>query len=204
MNFLKIQFAYEAVVGVGPNPVTEFNPESVEPQIGEGSDVGEFARVVGDVQLGPDSEVNDRAAIRADEGSPIIIGAGANIEERVTFHALEETSITVGDALDVGDDAVLHGPLEVDDTLTVGDNSVVFRVSVGNDVTVGEDVVIQGPASESGEPNELTLVIPDGTVIPDGSVVTDEASLQEAISGATTMPETGGVEMETVEEAHDH
>ncbi len=75
---------------------------------------------------------------------------------------------------------------------------------MGDDVTVSEDVIIQGPASESGEPNELTLVIPDGTVIPDNAVVTDEASLQEPISGATNMPETGGVKMETVEEAHDH
>jgi len=195
---------YDAVVGVGPNPATEFNPESVEPQIGADSEIGEFARIVGNVQLGAGSEVNDRAAIRADEGSPIIIGAGANIEERVTFHALEETSITIGDALDTGDDAVFHGPLEVGDNLTAGDNSVVFRVSVGDDVTVGEDVIIQGPASESGEPNELTLVIPDGTVIPDDAVITDEASLQEAIAGTVTMPETGGVKMETVEEAHDH
>lgn len=61
---------YDAVVGVGPNPETEFNPESAEPQIGADSEIGEFARVVGDVRLGPGSEVSDRAAIRADEGSP--------------------------------------------------------------------------------------------------------------------------------------
>lgn len=195
---------YEAVIGVGPNPETPFNPESVEPQIGEGTEVGELARIVGDVSVGPDSEVSDRAAIRADEGSPIVIGAGANIEERVTFHALEETSITVGDALDAGDDAVLHGPLEVGDALTVGDDSVVFRVSVGDDVSVGDEVTIQGPASESGEPNELTLAIPDGAVIPDGSVVTDEASLQEVLANGQTMPETGGPAMQSLEEATGH
>ncbi len=61
---------YDVVVGVGPNPETEFNPESAEPQIGADSEIGEFARVVGDVRLGPGSEVSDRAAIRADEGSP--------------------------------------------------------------------------------------------------------------------------------------
>ena len=55
---------YDAVVGVGPNP------ESVELQIGADSEVGEVARVVGDVRLGPGSEVSDRAAIRADEGPP--------------------------------------------------------------------------------------------------------------------------------------
>ena len=40
--------------------------------------------------IGPDSEVSDRASVRADEGTPIVIGANAVIEGRVTFHALEE------------------------------------------------------------------------------------------------------------------
>jgi carbonic anhydrase/acetyltransferase-like protein (isoleucine patch superfamily) len=61
---------YDAVVGVGPNPETEFNPEGIEPQIGAEGEIGEFARVVGDVRLGPASEVSDRAAIGADEGGP--------------------------------------------------------------------------------------------------------------------------------------
>jgi carbonic anhydrase/acetyltransferase-like protein (isoleucine patch superfamily) len=196
---------YDAVVGVGPNPETEFNPESVEPQIGADSEIGEFARVVGDVRLGAGSEVADRAAIRADEGSPIVIGENAGIDERVTFHALEETNIMVGDNLIADDDTVLHGPLEAGDNLTVGDDSVVFRVLVGDNVTVGQDVIIQGPASETEDPNELTLTILDGAVIPDGAVVTDEASLQEALSGTPqTMPDTGGVEMKTLEEMHDH
>jgi carbonic anhydrase/acetyltransferase-like protein (isoleucine patch superfamily) len=173
---------YDAVVGVGPNPETEFNPDSVEPQIGADSEVGEFARMVGNVRLEPGSEVSDRAAIRADEGSPMIIGENAKIDERVTFHALEETSITVGDNLVAGDDSVLHGPLEIGNNLTVADDSVVFRVDVGDNVIVGEGVIIQGPARETEDPENLTLAIPDGAVSPDGAVVTVEASLEEALS----------------------
>jgi carbon dioxide concentrating mechanism protein CcmM len=162
------------VIGVGPNPEASFNPESVEPQIGEGTEVGELARVVGDVTIGPNSEISDRASVRADEGTPIVIGANAVIEERVTFHALEETSIEVGDDLTAGDDAVLHGPLVAGNGLTVGDDSVVFRVIVEDDVTVGDGVTLQGPALEEGE--ELSFTIPAGTVI------TDEASLQEVLN----------------------
>lgn len=168
---------YDAVVGVGPNPTTEFNPERVEPQVGADSTIGEFARVVGDVRLGPGSEVGDRAAIRADEGSPIIIGRNANIEERVTFHALDETNVTIGDNLDAGDGSVLHGPLEAGDGLQVGDDSVVFRALIGDDVTIGEDVVIQGPPGEE-EPDELSLSIPDGVVVPDGSIITTQEDLE--------------------------
>ncbi len=165
------------MIGVGPNPATSFNSERVEPRIGD-TELGEFARIIGDVSIGSGSEVGERAAIRADEGSPITIGSGARIEERVTFHALKGTRIDVGDNLTVGDDSVIHGPIEIGNNLTVGDDSVVFRVSVGNDVTVGDDVVIQGPENEYGE---LELEIPDGATIPDGSVVTSQEELDDII-----------------------
>ena len=87
----------------------------------------------------------------------------------------------------------------------MGDDSVVFRVEVGDNVTVGKDVIIQGPASETDDPNELTLAIPDGAVIPEGAVVTDEASLQEALSETPQeMPDTGGVALESLEGMDDH
>lgn len=169
---------YDGVVGIGPNPVTEFNQERIEPEIGDNADVGEFARIVGDVRIGSGAEIGQRAAIRADEGAPIIIGKNADIEDRVTFHALKGTSIEVGDGLDAGNDAVLHGPLKVGDGLTTDGNAVVFRADVGDDVTVGEDAIIQGPAGED-DPNELNLKIPDGTNVPDGAVITGEDDLRE-------------------------
>jgi carbonic anhydrase/acetyltransferase-like protein (isoleucine patch superfamily) len=61
---------------VGPNPETSFNPEQTEPQIGENVELEEFVRVVGDVRLGENSSVGRRTAIRADEGTPIVIGPG--------------------------------------------------------------------------------------------------------------------------------
>lgn len=169
---------YDGVIGIGPNPVTGFNQERIEPEIGDKSDVGEFARIVGDVRIGSGAEIGQRAAIRADEGAPIIIGKNAEIEDRVTFHALKGTSIEVGDGLDAGNDAVLHGPLKVGDGLTTDDSAVVFRADVGDDVTVGEDAIIQGPASE-GDANDLELKIPDGTNIPEGAVVTSEEDLRK-------------------------
>jgi carbon dioxide concentrating mechanism protein CcmM len=168
---------YDAVIGVGPNPVTSFNAERVEPQIND-AELGEFVRIVGNVRLGSGSRVGERAAIRADEGSPITIGEDAEIEERVTFHALKDTNIEVGDNLTVGDDSVIHGPIEIGDSLTVGDDSVVFRVRVGDDVVIGDDVTIQGTASEDGE---LELEIPDGTNIPDGAVITNQEELDAII-----------------------
>lgn len=170
---------YENAIGVGPNPVTSFNPEMVMPKIPADAEIGEFARIVGDVRIGANADISERAAIRADEGSPIIIGESAVFEERVTFHALKGTSVEVGEMFTVGDGAVLHGPLVVGNGVTVGDDSIVFRVIVEDNVTVGDDVVIQGPALEEGE--EPSFNIPAGIFIPDGATITDEASLQKVL-----------------------
>jgi carbonic anhydrase/acetyltransferase-like protein (isoleucine patch superfamily) len=164
---------YEAVIDVGVNPKTSFNPEQVEPQISESVELQEFARVVGDVYIGENSSVGQRTAIRADEGSPIMIGPGAIIEDRVSFHAIKGTEIQIGEFLVAGDDAVLHGPLEMGNNNVVGEQAVVFRARLGDNVQIGEGAVIAGPAGE-----ELTLEIPDDTIIPGGAVVTSEKDLE--------------------------
>jgi carbon dioxide concentrating mechanism protein CcmM len=167
----------EALTGIGPNPQTSFNSRK-EPEVPDSVTVGRFVRIIGDVRIGENARVGERSAIRADEGSPIVIGENADIKERVTFHALEGTELRVGDRLTVGDDAVLHGPLEVGDNLRVGDHGVVFQANVGNDVTVGEGATIAGPTNEDGE---LQLDIPDGTNIPDGAVITNQEELDAII-----------------------
>ena len=90
--------------------------------------------------------------------------------------------------------------------LVMGDDSVVFWMVVGDDVTVSEDLITQGLDSETEDSNQLTLTIPDGAVIPDGGVVvTDMAILQGALSNTPQrMPNTGIVEMKTLEEMHDY
>jgi len=164
----------EALTGIGPNPMTSFNPKKIEPEVPDSVVVGRFVRIVGDVRIGENPEVGERSAIRADEGVPIAIGGDADIGERVTFHALKGTELKVGDQLTAGDGAVLHGPLEAGDNLRVGDRGVVFRCKVGDDVTVGEGAIIAGPADEDGVPQ---LEIPDGTNVPDGAVITNQEEL---------------------------
>ena len=171
---------YETVVNTtSPNPATSFN-EAAEPQIQEPAEIQEFVRIVGDVRIGPNSQIAQRTAIRADEGSPIIIGANADLDDRVTFHALEETDIEIGDNLTAADDVVFHGPLVMGNGVTAADRAVVFRAIIEDGVQIGEEAVIAGPAVEEGE--ELSFTIPAGTVIPEGAVITDEASLQEVLA----------------------
>ena len=152
-----------AVEGVGPNPHTEFTPESVEPQIGAGTTLAEFVRVVGDVRLGEGSSVGQRTAIRADEGTPIVIGRRARIRSRVTFHALKGTSVVVGDHAWIGDSCVIHGPVAIGNNFVAEDDSVVFRATVEYNVTVRTGATVAGE-----------FVLREGTIVPEGAVVTTQ------------------------------
>ena len=103
-----------------------------------------------------------------------MIGPGAIIDDRVTFHAIKGTEVQIGKYLVADDSAVLHGPLEMGDNNVVGEGAVVFRARVGDNVQIGEGAIIAGPAGK-----DLTLEIPDDTIIPAGAVVTSEEDLED-------------------------
>ena len=169
---------YEAVVEVGPNPKTSWNSRQVEPEIGENVELQAFSRVTGDVEIGDNSSVGRRTALRADEGDPISVGPGAAIDDRVTMHATRGSRVEIGKFLVASDDSVLHGPLEMGDRDFVGENAVVFRARVGDDVQIGEGAIIAGPAGEGS-----LLEIPDGTLVPADAVVTSEKDVRALEEG---------------------
>ena len=153
----------DAVSGVSAGPRTSWLPGAVRPTLGREVRLLEFARLIGDVRLGDGSRVGKRAAIRADEGSPIEVGAGARISDRVTFHALRGTSVRVGRDLRAGVNAVLHGPLRAGDRLVLEEDAVLFDATVGDDVTIGSEAVVAG------------VTLPDGVRVPPGAAITTQA-----------------------------
>lgn len=167
----------KSVRGIGPNPVTDYNPNSVLPEVnGKPRAVPRFRnRIIGQVSL-----VNTVArlthvlglgnSVRADEGFPFNLGPIRRFGNRVTMHALEETGITTGKNLRVGFRNVIHGGADIpnadpDDITVIGDDvqvrnySVVFRSIVGNNVKIGNKVYL----------DKCNLA--DGTVVPDGTVM---------------------------------
>jgi carbon dioxide concentrating mechanism protein CcmM len=157
------QVGRDGVEGIGPNPVTDFNPVSVSPQIGEGVSLAELVRITGDVRLGEGSTVGQRSAIRADEGTPIVIGRRARIRSRVTFHALEHTNVEVGDNAQIGDGNVIHGPVSIGDNFIAEDDCVVFQATVENNVTARTGATVAGE-----------FILREGTIVPEGAVVTNQ------------------------------
>jgi carbonic anhydrase/acetyltransferase-like protein (isoleucine patch superfamily) len=157
------QVGRDGVEGIGPNPVTEFNPVSVSPQIGDGVVLAELVRITGDVRLGEESTVGQRTAIRADEGTPIVIGRRARIKSRVTFHALEHTSVQVGDNAQIGHGNVIHGPISIGDNFVAEDDCVVFQATIEDNVTVRSGATVAGE-----------FVLREGKIVPEGAVVTNQ------------------------------
>lgn len=153
---------FDAVTGVSVAPPTSWNSNPPPPTLGENVQLEEFARLVGDVQLGANSIVGQRTSIRADEGSPIIIGENAVIEDRVTFHALKGTSIHIGKNLTTNDNVVFHGPLEVGDNLTIGDDAILFRSTVGDNVMIGNGAIV------------VDVTLCDGAQVPEQAVITTQ------------------------------
>ncbi len=157
------QLGRAGMEGVGRNPATEFNPASVEPQIGAGTVLAELVRIVGDVRLGEGSTVGQRSALRADEGTPIVIGRRARIQSRVTFHALKGTNISVGNNARIGDGNVIHGPLTIGDNFASEDDCVVFQATVEDNVTVRAGATVAGD-----------FILREGTIVPEGAVIVNQ------------------------------
>ncbi|MBA3336256.1 MAG: carbonate dehydratase [Chloroflexia bacterium] len=151
------------VESAGVNPSTSWNPDPITPQIGEATVLAELVRIVGDVRLGEESSVGQRTAIRADEGTPIVIGRRARIQSRVTFHALKGTRVDVGENARIGDGNVIHGPVSIGDNFESEDDCVVFRATVEDNVTVRSGATVAG---------EFTLR--EGTIVPEGTVVSTQ------------------------------
>ncbi len=74
---------------VARNVRTSFSPDVAEPRIGATAFIHPLASVLGNVELGERVFVAPGASVRGDEGQPIHIGAGSNVQDGVVVHALE-------------------------------------------------------------------------------------------------------------------
>jgi carbonic anhydrase/acetyltransferase-like protein (isoleucine patch superfamily) len=162
------------------NVKTDFNPTVDSPVIGPGTYVDKLASVIGDVTLGSHIFVAPFASIRGDEGQPIVVGDGSNIQDGVVLHALEtfdkgkaidknlvtvdgkKYAVYIGKGVSLAHQSQVHGPAAVGDHTFVGMQSLVFKA------TVGKNVVIE-PGSRV-----IGVNVPEGRYIPAGSTITTQ------------------------------
>ncbi len=172
----------EAVTNtIRANVPTDFNPSIETPKTGLGTYVDTLSSVIGDVLLGDHVFVAPFASIRGDEGQPIVIGSGSNVQDGVVIHALETFSngklieknlvtvdgkqfaVHIGNGVSLAHQSQVHGPAAVGDHTFIGMQALVFKA------TVGKNVVVEPGAKVIG------VTIAEGRYVPAGSVVTTQA-----------------------------
>jgi carbonic anhydrase/acetyltransferase-like protein (isoleucine patch superfamily) len=160
-----------------PNVRTAFSPEVRTPAFHHHDYVHPLAAVIGAVELGEEVFVAPGASVRGDEGQPIFIGAGSNVQDGVVIHALETYhdghlieenvvrvggkpyAVYVGRNVSITHQAQIHGPARVGDNAFIGMQSLVFRAEIGANCVLEPRALVMG------------VTVPAAHYVPAGTVV---------------------------------
>jgi carbonic anhydrase/acetyltransferase-like protein (isoleucine patch superfamily) len=166
---------------IAPNVRTSFSPQVRTPELHAHDFIHPLASVIGAVELGDDVLVAPGASLRGDEGQPIHIGNGSNIQDGVVIHALEtfeagrviesnlmtvenrKFAVYVGDRVSIAHQAQIHGPAVVGDNTFVGMQALVFRAHVGANCVLEPRALVMG------------VRVAPGRYVPAGQVVRTQA-----------------------------
>ena len=129
----------------------EYEVDGRRPQrIGEGQFVADDAKLIGAVQLHPNSSVWYGAVLRGDNDE-LIVGENSNVQDGSILHTDPGLKLSIGRDCTIGHMVMLHG-------CTIGDNSLVgIRSVVLNRALIGKNSIV-GAGS----------LVPEGKQYPDG------------------------------------
>ena len=194
------------------NVVTSFNEEVADPSVEHTAFIHPFAVVIGNCHIGKWVFMAPTAVCRGDEGTPILVGDGSNIQDGVVLHALETVddghniddrrfsmdgerlkgndpafldgyAIFVGNNTSLAHGAMIHGPAWVGSNTFIGMEALVFNAKIGNSVAVGVSATITGGVQ-----------IADGKFVPPGAVIVTQEQ-------ADALPERVGSAYESTNDA---
>jgi carbonic anhydrase/acetyltransferase-like protein (isoleucine patch superfamily) len=123
------------------------------PTIPSSAYVAETATVIGHATLGENASVWPGAVVRADNDH-IRIGHSSNVQECAVLHTDAGLSLTIGDGVTIGHQAMLHG-------CTIGDGSLIgIQAVVLNRAVIGKECLVGAGA-----------IVTEGKVFPDRSLI---------------------------------
>ncbi|KJS15254.1 MAG: transferase [Peptococcaceae bacterium BRH_c4b] len=114
------------------SPVTSWHDTEKYPVVSPSAFIHETAILIGNIIIEDDVIIHPGAIIRADEGSPITIGKGTNVQDGVIMHCLLGSSIDIGSNCSIAHGAVIHGPCRVGDNCFIGFNAVLLKAELGS------------------------------------------------------------------------
>jgi carbonic anhydrase/acetyltransferase-like protein (isoleucine patch superfamily) len=134
------------VRGINYNPVTSFVPNRTLPSFNENStqDPDSRSRIIGDVRLADavlKPTVGMNVSLRADEGTPFVVGTIGWLRDSSTFHALTQTQLRLGNNGKYGRGSIVHGGrnylTSTGNNFELGDNSVFYDSIAADGCQVG-------------------------------------------------------------------
>jgi carbonic anhydrase/acetyltransferase-like protein (isoleucine patch superfamily) len=127
-----------------------FSFEGLEPVVSSAAWIAPTATLVGDVRVEDEASIWYGAVLRADFG-PIIIRAGANIQDGSVLHGGGDPACEIGEGATIGHLCVVHGA------------RIGAEALIGNGATVLDGAVIGRRALVAAG-----ATVPPGMVVPDG------------------------------------
>jgi carbonic anhydrase/acetyltransferase-like protein (isoleucine patch superfamily) len=129
----------------------------LEPQIDPSAWIADNAVLIGRVVLGPGVGIWYGAVLRGDN-EPIVIGAGSNVQEGAVLHTDPGFTLTLGEHVSVGHQAMLHG-------CTVGKGALIgIQAVVLNGARIGASCLVGACAliteNKQFEPGQLIVGSP--------------------------------------------
>ena len=121
------------------------------PKIAPSALIHETACIIGDVEIGENSNIWPGAVLRGDMAS-IKIGNGTSVQDNSVLHCEEE--LVIGDNVIIGHGAVVHGK-KIGNNVIIGNNATIL-----DEVEIGDYCIIAAGST-----------IAPRTVIPDRSLV---------------------------------
>ena len=163
--------------GIGPEPATKEH-DAIVPRLANKRirRPGYRNRIIGDVRLADSYRallrtLGSQISLRADEGQPFWIGTIARMADHATVHALEKTTVRLGDRGRYGSHSIVHGGpttgyvTGTDDGVRIGNGAVLFRSHAGDGAVIGARSLVQLTDLPAG------AVVPPNTVMIGGAVV---------------------------------
>ena len=138
----------------GKAQATIMSYKGIVPKIGKNVLICDGVRIIGDVEIGDDSNVWFNAVLRGDV-FPIKIGKRTNIQDGSILHVTtDKFALNIGDDVTVGHNAILHGA-------TIGNRCLIGMGAIVLDNAVIEDEAIVAAGS----------VVKPGMIVPSGMMV---------------------------------
>jgi carbonic anhydrase/acetyltransferase-like protein (isoleucine patch superfamily) len=140
------------------NPKTSWM-DAKTPKIDSSAYVHPSAVVIGDVEIGPNVFVGPHVSIRGDEGGPIVIGNGCNVQDHVVMHALKGDAIRIGQEVSIAHAAIVHGPCTIGDRSFIGFGATIFKANIGSGCFVSTKALV------------TSIDLPDNKFVSDAQII---------------------------------